>query len=111
MATELINLKFSLEAQKSDKNNIKRLDTELNKIILNLKKLLTIQNEWTRLEDILTAEQKWLDEIGISTLDLTKITSNNYVQTLYNTQVKIKCNVNIVIFFINYYHQKCFLYK
>jgi len=86
VGSELINLKFSLEAQKSDKINIKHLDTELNKTHLNLKKLLTIQNEWTRLEDILTAEQKWLDEIGISILDLTKITSNNYIQTLSNTQ-------------------------
>lgn len=65
---------------------------ELNKTLSNLKKLQIIQNEWTRLEDILTAEQKWLDEIGISILDLTKITSNNYVHTLSNTQVKIKCN-------------------
>jgi hypothetical protein len=101
VGSELINLKFSLEAQKSDKINIKHLDTELNKTHLNLKKLLTIQNEWTRLEDILTAEQKWLDEIGISILDLTKITSNNYIQTLSNTQVKIDCNVNTVIYFIN----------
>lgn len=65
---------------------------ELNITLSNLKKLQIIQNEWTRLEDILTAEQKWLDEIGISILDLTKITSNNYVHTLSNTQVKIKCN-------------------
>lgn len=54
-----------------------------------MKKLLYIQNEWTRLEDILTAEQKWLDEVGVSILDLTKITSINYIQTLSNTQVNI----------------------
>jgi len=65
------------------------LDIELNNTQLNIKKLLSIQNEWTRLEDILTAEQKWLDEVGVSILDLTKITSTNYVQTLSNTQVKI----------------------
>jgi len=64
---------------------------------LNIKKLLTIQNEWTRIEDILTAEQKWLDEVGVSILDLTKITSINYVQTLSNTQVKTKTNNYILI--------------
>jgi len=78
-----------LESQKPDKNAIKYLDTELNKSLLNVKKLLSIQSEWTRLEDILTAEQKWLDGVGVSILDLTKITSINYVQTLSNTQVKI----------------------
>lgn len=78
-----------LESQKPDKNAIKHLDTELNTSQSNIKKLLSIQNEWTRLEDILTAEQKWLDEVGVSILDLTKITSINYVQTLSNTQVKI----------------------
>lgn len=63
----------------------------MNNILLNQKKLLTIQNEWTRLDDILTIEQKWLDEIGISILDLTKTTSNNYIPTLSTTQVnKIK---------------------
>jgi len=65
------------------------LETELNNTQLSIKKLLSIQNEWTRLEDILTAEQKWLDEVGVSILDLTKITSINYVQTLSNTQVNI----------------------
>lgn len=65
------------------------MDTELNNTQLNMKKLLSIQNEWTRLEDILTAEQKWLDEVGVSILDLTKITSINYIQTLSKTQVKI----------------------
>lgn len=78
-----------MESQKPDKNAIKYLDTELNKSLLNVKKLLSIQSEWTRLEDILTAEQKWLDGVGVSILDLTKITSINYVQTLSNTQVKI----------------------
>lgn len=78
-----------MESQKPDKNAIKHLDTELNKSQLYIKKLLSIKNEWTRLEDILTAEQKWLDEVGVSILDLTKITSTNYVQTLSNTQVKI----------------------
>lgn len=76
-----------LESQKYDKHIIKHLDLELNNTLLNLKKLLTIQNEWTRLEDILMAEQKWLDEIGLSLPDLTKTTSNNYIQTLSNTQV------------------------
>jgi len=66
------------------------LDTELNNTQLNIKRLLSIQNEWTRLEHILTAEQKWLDEVGVSILDLTKITSINYVETLSNTQVKKK---------------------
>lgn len=70
---------------------------ELNNTQLNIKKLLTIQNEWTRIEDILTAEQKWLDEVGVSILDLTKITSINYVQTLSNTQVKTKTNNYILI--------------
>lgn len=65
------------------------METELNNTQLSIKKLLSIQNEWTRLEDILTAEQKWLDEVGVSILDLTKITSINYVQTLSNTQVNI----------------------
>lgn len=60
---------------------------ELNNILLNQKKLLTVQNEWTRLDDIITAEQKWLDEVGISILDLTKTTSNNYIPTLSTTQV------------------------
>jgi len=78
-----------LESQKPDKNTTKYLDTELDKSQLNVKKLLSIQNEWTRLEDILMAEQKWLDEVGVSILDLTKITSINYIQTLSNTQVKI----------------------
>lgn len=76
-----------IESQKYDKHIIKHLDMELNNTLLNLKKLLTIQNEWARLEDILTAEQKWLDEIGLSLPDLTKTTSNNYVQILANTQV------------------------
>lgn len=65
------------------------MESELNNTQLIIKKLLSIQNEWTRLEDILTAEQKWLDDVGVSILDLTKITSTNYVQTLSNTQVKI----------------------
>lgn len=78
-----------MESQKPDKNTTKYLDTELDKSQLNVKKLLSIQNEWTRLEDILMAEQKWLDEVGVSILDLTKITSINYIQTLSNTQVKI----------------------
>lgn len=80
-------MKFLLETQKSDKNRMKNLDVELNNTQSNLNKLLALQNEWTRLEDILTAEQKWLDEVGVSILDLTKTTSNNYVQTLSNTQV------------------------
>lgn len=80
-------MKTLLENQKTDKNIIKKLDVELNNILLNQKKLLTIQNEWTRLDDILTAEQKWLDEVGISILDLTKTTSNNYIPTLSTTQV------------------------
>lgn len=87
ISKKLLNLKFLLETQKSDKNRIKHLDVELNNILSNLNKLLALQNEWTRLEDILTAEQKWLDEVGISILDLTKTTSNNYVQILSNTQV------------------------
>ncbi|XP_026810785.1 uncharacterized protein LOC113552228 [Rhopalosiphum maidis] len=86
IATKLTNLKTLSESQKPDKNVIKHLDVELNNTQLNIKKLLTIQNEWTRIEDILTAEQKWLDEVGVSILDLTKITSINYVQTLSNTQ-------------------------
>lgn len=80
-------MKSLLETQKTDKNIIKKLDVELNNILLNQKKLLTIQNEWTRLDDILIAEQKWLDEVGISILDLTKTTSNNYIPTLSTTQV------------------------
>lgn len=75
------------------------MDTELNNTQLNTKRLLSIQNEWTRLEHILTAEQKWLDEVGVSILDLTKITSINYVQTLSNTQVKKKSN-NYIRFLI-----------
>jgi len=78
---------------------IKYLDTELNNTQLNIKRLLSIQNEWSRLEHILTAEQKWLDEVGVSILDLTKITSTNYVQTLSNTQVKNTSN-NYILFLI-----------
>lgn len=83
-----MNLKFLLEARKPDKNLIKYLDTELNNTLLYQKKLLTVQNEWTRLNDILTAEQKWLDELNVSISDLTKASSNNYYQTLINIQVK-----------------------
>lgn len=71
---------------------------ELNSILSNQKKLFIIQNEWTRLEDILTAEQKWLDEVGISSLDLTKTTSNNYISTLSTTQVN---KIYIYIIFLN----------
>lgn len=70
---------------------MKNLDAELNNTQSNLNTLLALQNEWTRLEDILTAEQKWLDEVGVSILDLTKTTSNNYVQMLSNTQVNDIC--------------------
>lgn len=84
---KLIKLKIALETQKTDKNRIKQLDTELNDNQLRLKKLLTIQNEWTRLEDVLMTEQMWLDEVGVSSLDLTKTTSKNYVETLSNTRV------------------------
>lgn len=84
-----MNLKFLLESQKPDKNRVKYLDTELNQTFLNQKKLLTTQNEWTRVEDILSTEQKWLDEVGVSIPDLTKTTSNNFVQTLSNTQVRL----------------------
>lgn len=80
-------MKSSIETQKTDKNIVKKLDVELNGVLSIQKKLLTIQNEWTRLDDILTAEQKWLDEVGISILDLTKTTSNNYTSTLSTTQV------------------------
>jgi len=83
-----MNLKFLFETQKPDKISIKKLETELNLTQLNLKQTLNIQNEWTRLGDILTVEQKWLDEVGVAILDLTKTTSNNYVQTLSNTQVR-----------------------
>lgn len=88
VSAKLIDIKFLSETLKPDKTLTKHLDAELNNIRTNLKKLLTVQNEWTRLEDVLTDEQKWFDEIGgFSTLDLTKITSNNYVQTLSDTQV------------------------
>lgn len=87
MFTELLNLKFLLESQKVDKNIIKSVDEELNNIQTNLKRLLTIQNEWTRLEDILTAEQKWLHKTNKCILDLTKTTSKNYDQTISQTQV------------------------
>lgn len=80
-------MKSLIETQKTDKNIVKKLDVELNGVLSIQKKLLTIQNEWTRLDDILTAEQKWLDEVGISILDLTKTTSNNYTSTLSTTQV------------------------
>lgn len=81
-------MKFLLESRKPDKNLIKNLNTELNNTLLCQKKLLTVQHEWARLDDILTAEQKWLDTVGVSIPDLTKTSSNNYVQILSNTQVK-----------------------
>lgn len=87
-----MNLKFLLETKISNKNLIKNLDTELNNLLSYQKKLLTVQHEWTRLNDILMAEQKWLDEVGVSIPDLTKTSSYNYVQTLSNTQVKIIYN-------------------
>lgn len=64
------------------------MDTELNNTLSYQKKLLTVQHEWTRLNDTLMTEQKWLDEVGVSIPDLTKTSSNNYVQLLSNTQVK-----------------------
>lgn len=82
-----------LEAQKSEKNKIKHLDVQLNNTMLYLKKLLNIHIEWIRLENILTAEQKWLDEIDVSILDLSTMTSNNYSQMLYDTQVLTICNI------------------
>lgn len=92
----MINSKILLEAQKSDKTLIKHLDVQLINIQLYLKKLLNIQNEWTRIENILTVEQKWLNEFDKSTLDIIKITSDNYFQMLCNTQVnKIFNTINI----------------
>lgn len=92
-------MKFPLETQKQDKHLLKQLDADLNNTQLNLNKLLTVQNEWTRLEDVLMTEQKWLDEVGISILDLTKTTSNNCAQFLSNTQV-IQINFNIFHLFV-----------
>lgn len=83
-----MNLKPQLEAQKCEKNVVKKLDVELNNSLSSLKRLFTIQSEWSRLEEILVTEQKWLDEFGVSILDLTKTTSKNYSQTISNTQVK-----------------------
>lgn len=82
-------MKLLLEAQKTDKSRLKQLDSELNSTQLNLKNLIAIQNEWNRLNDILTFERKWLDTVGVSILDLTKTSSKNYVQTLSDTQVKL----------------------
>lgn len=59
--------------------------------MLHLKKLLNIQIEWIRLENMLTFEQNWLNEIDVSILDLSSTTSNNYSQILYNTQVLTIC--------------------
>lgn len=84
---KLIKLKISLEAQKTDKSRAKQLDAELNENQLQLKKLLAIQNEWTRLENILKTEQKRMDEGAIPFFDSSKITSNNYVVTLSNLRV------------------------
>lgn len=83
-----MNLKPQLEAQKCEKNVVKKLDVELNNSLSSLKRLFTVQSEWSRLEEILVTEQKWLDEFGVSILDLTKTTSKNYSQTISNTQVK-----------------------
>lgn len=105
-------MKLLLEAQKTDKSRLKLLDTELNSTQLNLKKLIAIQNEWNRLDDILMVERKWLDKVGVSILDLTKTTSRNYVQTLSDTQVKtifaILCVFNV--FYHIYVYRILWLY-